>query len=335
MNWTGFIPYEELPHSINPMEERLVTANNPVIEEKVVGRNRAPISFSWSEPYRVQRISERLEQLDKPSVADLSAIQMDIQSGAAGRVLDRILAYPFEDPLAAEAHEYLREWDRTMHSSSLGALIFEVFLLQWIDLLIADELGEEFQSYLSAWPSIYSIEDVILDHPDSALWDRKDTEKVETPAEIINLALTRTIRLLVERLGDDRTTWQWGDLHTVTFIHPAGTGVFGESIFNRGSFPAHGSLTTVNVGGYMPDATGFNFDVAGIPNMRIVVPLDDPDRTVVISPPGQSGVPFHQHYDDMIEPWREGVNIPLPFSREAVDAAAVAELWLYPVQGQP
>jgi penicillin amidase len=335
MNWTGFIPYDELPHSIDPAEERLVTANNPVIEGKGESGNKAPISFSWSEPYRVRRISERLEQLNKPTVADFSSIQMDIQSGAAGRVLDRILAYPSDDPLAAEAREYLREWDRTMHYSSLGALIFEVFLLEWIELLIGDELGEEFQAYMSAWPSINSIEDVILDYPDSALWDRKDTEKIETPAEILDMALARSMQLLTERLGEDRTTWQWGRLHTVTFRHPAGTGLIGKSIFNRGPFPAHGSLTTVNVGGYMPAATGLNFDVAGIPNMRMVVPLDNPDRTVVISPPGQSGVPFHRHYDDMIEPWREGINIPLPFSREAVDAAAVAELRLYPAKERP
>ncbi len=52
-----------------------------------------------------------------------------------------------------------------------------------------------------------------------------------------------------------------------------------------------------------------------------------PDRS---SPPASPGNPFDRHYDDQIEKWRTGETVPLPFTRDAVDAAAVATLTLSP-----
>ncbi len=233
-----------------------------------------------------------------------------------------------ENCLAETAHAVLREWDRNVRHSSAGALIFEAFVIEWVKALLEDDLGEDLALYLAAWPSTYSIEDVILDHPGSRLWDRVDTAEREGPAEILEMALVRTMTGLQKRFGSDLSRWSWGRLHRITFRHPAGGSPFLSGLLNRGPYPAEGSLETLNVAGFRPG--GVEFDVAGIPTMRMVVPLGDLDGTRVVSPPGQSGIPSHPHYDDMIEPWREGRSVPLPFSRQSVNEAAVSTLWLRP-----
>ena len=46
--------------------------------------------------------------------------------------------------------------------------------------------------------------------------------------------------------------------------------------------------------------------------------------------PGESGVPGNAHYGDFIEGWADGHYHPLPYSRQAVEAAAEERLLLTP-----
>jgi penicillin amidase len=52
--------------------------------------------------------------------------------------------------------------------------------------------------------------------------------------------------------------------------------------------------------------------------------------TTVIQSTGQSGVPPDEHYGDWIDEWLAVEALPLPFSREAVRAAADQTLTLVP-----
>ena len=58
--------------------------------------------------------------------------------------------------------------------------------------------------------------------------------------------------------------------------------------------------------------------------------LSDLDGARIVITTGQSGHPFATHYADQIEPWRNDDTLPLPFTRDAIAAAAVATLTLSP-----
>ena len=62
-------------------------------------------------------------------------------------------------------------------------------------------------------------------------------------------------------------------------------------------------------------------DAAGA-SFRMVCDVGNWDASVCINAPGQSGDPRSAHYDDLAPKWAAGEYVPLPFSREAVDAAA-------------
>jgi len=57
------------------------------------------------------------------------------------------------------------------------------------------------------------------------------------------------------------------------------------------------------------------------------------DETVLLLPVGQSGRPWSSHYADQLGAWHGGSAARFPFSRSAVEAAAVARLRLEPVTG--
>src|SRR5260370_2096205 len=54
--WTGYIPFDQLPQALNPERGLIVTANS-----RVVGPNYKPfLTDRWEEPYRTSRIYDLL-----------------------------------------------------------------------------------------------------------------------------------------------------------------------------------------------------------------------------------------------------------------------------------
>ena len=323
MDWVGFLPYSDLPSQIDPPQGWIATANHRV----VMDQDPHPISFAWTAPYRYERIAQHLQGLKAPSVEDFQRLQMDVHSLQADRILPRVLSFSYQDPKAQAAVEILKRWDHEVRAESQGAALYEVFLTEWVRSLLEDELGEDLPLYYATSTFSYAIQDVILDRPESPLWDRKETPQREGPKEILEMSLVRAMEELEKRLGPDSSGWTWGRLHLLEFRHPGGKGMFAR-LLNRGPFPADGDSTTVNTGVFIP-AQG-EYGVFVIPSLRMIAPLGDLDHFQIIGPMGQSGQAGHPHYDDMIEPWRRGETATLPFSRSAVEKATTSRSLLKP-----
>lgn len=323
MDWMGFLSYSDLPTRVDPPEGWIATANQRVVSDQ----DAHPISFAWTSPYRHQRIAQLLQDLSAPSTEDFRRIQMDVHSLQAERILPPILSFSFQVEKAKAAVEILRGWDRKVEPESRGAALYEVFLTQWVKTLLEDELEEDLPLYFNL-TEFYSIQDVILDRPDSPLWDRIDTPEKEGPREILEISLARAMEWLEEKLGPDVRKWTWGRLHKVYFQHPGAKGGVAACLLNRGPFPAPGDCQTINVAGFVPAKGGY--EVLWIPSLRLIVPLGDLEQTRFIGTMGQSGQPGHPHYDDMIESWIKGEMAILPFSRAEVEKAEVSRLLLKP-----
>ena len=72
------------------------------------------------------------------------------------------------------------------------------------------------------------------------------------------------------------------------------------------------------------------FDVTNLPSLRFAIDMTDLDGARIVITTGQSGNPFDRHYNDMIDPWRNGETVPLPFTQAAIDEAAAETLVLQP-----
>jgi penicillin amidase len=324
MDWKGFLSYSKLPQDYDPPQGWLASANNRIVDDF----DSHPLSFQWSAPYRQQRIVEVLGSLDRPGCEELSRLQMDSYSLLAERLLPELLGFSYKQAKAKQAVELLSSWDRKVEAESVGAAVFEVFVSQLVKMILEDDLGEELFLYYNCYLAGYSLEDVIFEHLDSPLWDRKNTPHRESPAEVVEAALAETLEYLRKELGRDPGRWSWGRLHRYEFRHPGATGCLSSRLLNRGPYPAPGSNETVNAA-YFAGLPGL-YDVLWIPSLRLIVPLGKLDGARIIAPMGQSGQPGHPHYDDMIEPWIRGQSAMLPFSRQAVERAAAGRLLLTP-----
>ncbi len=345
--WIGRIPFNDLPRIEDPADGFIVTANNALVDAKypyLVGRE-------WDPGYRAARIRQLLEAAAKTgggvTVDEMAAIQTDTRVLRADLVipaLERI------EPRTADGRRVLdlvRAWDRECGVDSSGCAAYMTFEEELLRLVFDDDLGPIARDYVGqtfSWEALIAL----LAKPNDRFWDRTETtDRVETARDILPEALDAAGARLREALGTE-TGWAWGRLHTATFreatLGESGIGPL-EWYFDRGPVAIPGTAGAVDNTYYqfsrayadpydptVPPETKLTrmFEVTNLPSYRLDVDLGDLDGARIVQTTGQSGNPFDRHYGDLVDAWRLGRQVPLPFSSTAVDAASVAVLTLTP-----
>ncbi len=329
--WVGTIPFEELPWAFNPPEGYIVTANNAVVGPDYPYL----LSLDWDSGYRARRIVELIEADPSISLADVQAMPGDSLALWSQDILAYVLPLPANCPSCSErerarlleALELLRAWDGRSVRDSSGATLFAAFGIHLTDLTFGDELGANLTPQLRSPLSVALVQGL---RDDSRWFDNVNTPEVETRDEIIVQALMAAVDELTARLGRDMSRWQWGKGHTATFQNQS-LGRSGirpiEAIFNRGPVAADGTGGAVNNTAFRPSDP---YTVRTVPSYRLIVDLGDLSRSVAMHTTGQSGHPFHRHYDDMIDPWRNIAYHPMLWLRADVEADAEGTLRLRP-----
>ncbi len=324
--WTGWIPYEELPMAFNPAKGYIATANNAVVD------NSYPyfIDYNGNDGDRAQRIVNMIEESiasgQKFTVEDFAQMQFDSKSLLAEAYAPLFAQINSDDPQVQEALAYLNDWDFQERRDSVAAALWELTYLYLPENILTDELGEENVGYSERQVMLYDFAAL----PNSRWWDDTTTAATETAVDILTRSLQDAITWLSENQGGSMADWTWGSIHTITFpdgvLGQSGIGVI-ESIFNRGPLPADGGTSIVNATSW---SRGNPAVVRGHPSMRMVVDLSDLENSLAVHPTGQSGHAFNRHYDDMIDLWLNGDYHPMLFGRAAVEATAVDHLILQP-----
>jgi penicillin amidase len=330
--WEGYIPFDELPRTLNPPEGYVATANHAVVGPDFPYF----ISMDWDPGYRARRIVEMLESDSSVSLADIQTMQGNSSPVWADDVLPHLLILPVtdtgrsasEERRLMEALELLRNWDGRSGRDSAASALLEAFRLRLIDLTFGDELGQQLLQQARGSLNIALVH--ILEDEASPWFDDVTTPAVETRDEILLLALEGGVQDLTDTLGRSMDNWQWGELHTATFenqsLGQCGIALI-ESIFNRGPVPVDGTIATVNNTSYSINEP---YEVSTVPSYRQIVDLEDFARSVSMHTTGQSGHAYHSHYDDMIDPWRNIEYHPMLWERADVEAGAEGTLVLRP-----
>ncbi len=303
-DWSGYIPFEELPELYNPPNGIIATANNKLVDDSYPYY----ISGMWEPPSRIQRILEMLDDNEVFLTSDFKRMQNDLISVHARDIVPFIINafYGIEitDTDLSRSLSYFRNWDFYFGPEDVPTAIFNVFWVKLIENTFKPQMGEElFYEYIGlANIPIRAISD-LLNSPDSEWFNNPHTARRENRDEIIRKSLHDALEYLHRELGDDIRTWRWGALHRVTFKHTFGQHSPINRVVNIGPFPVGGAGTTVNNGEY------FLYDpyenILG-PSMRFIVDMADPAKAYTVIPTGQSGQPLHRHYKDQTQLWLDG-----------------------------
>jgi penicillin amidase len=315
--WVGDIPFERLPSAFNPRRGYLITANNRIVSDGYPYL----LSQEWGPGFRAARIEALLAPLRRATIAEMETIQLDSLS-LPGRETVRALdgLHITQEPAAGLLAD-LRSWDGVLGPNSRPAAVYEAFRIALAPRVFKGILGQDlYQQYMERPEAWQLALDRLLHDPSSRWWgpDGRDA--------VIAAALREANDILTRRLGSDRSTWTWGRLHTMRFVHPLGRVWALSWIFNAGAPSTGGDLFTVNTGGFARST----FAQIIVASYRQVIDLGDWDRSVAIHPTGQSGLPFNRHYRDFVSLWATGGYHPMLFSRPRVQQEAEGTLTLTP-----
>jgi len=332
-DWQGFVPFEELPYTINPSSGYIITANQSVHPEQ-------PWPNYYARGYRAEAIERVINQYisEKISVDDMEAMQINNFDYSAAYILPYVFNNVYVDSniLTAMKEWAISETKFEMNKDSSGAAAWAVFYKNFAEqtfeeLVVTDNLGNEISLQPGNSDSTSEIIRALLKDPNHILWDDINTPQKENLTDILERALLLADERIVELFDtDDYDKWSWGELHTITYP----TNLLGEAgipiltnLVNIGPVEAGGSSFAINSTDW---GFGEDFTIGSYPSMRMVVDLSNFDNSRTILPSGQSGHVMSKYYDDQVENWIENNMYILNFSREQVELNQKEYMFLRP-----
>ena len=313
-DWTGYVPFDQLPSVYDPPSGLLATANGRITPN---GYPRL-LANNWESPYRQARIFHLLDEGEQFKPADMLAIQTDITSELERFFCDRFV-YAIDhtknvSPRVKQAAEIMRGWDGRMDKNSAAASL--AFWSRWnlSRILLVPTLGDDLINY--DWglrsPALESIVTHKLPRWLPSGYSSYDDVLVEAVQKAVDS----------KRAPKDLTSWRWGSTLAVEVQHPV-----------LGSIPVVNHFS--GTGLHLQSGSGSTVKQVGAdfgPSERLTVDFSNLDHSTLNIVIGQSGHLLSPHYKDQFAAWYGETTFQLPFSDAAVNAAAEHRLTLQPAR---
>lgn len=333
--WTGWVPFDELPHSHNCTEHFYATANNCVVGKEY----KHHLSLDTMNGFRAKRIIELLTAQEKLSADDFARIQTDqycIPAETFQKLTrafgDKIVTHSALYGRGASARDALLRldaWDCQLTADSVPGALYEVTLYYAMQRLFRPWLGDLTDNFIGVGthPLLHPVNSAYIDRAyliamrilgnEESEWMTDANGKRLTSIDVLANALGDALKYLETNIAFDMNKWQWGKLHRATLPHVLGAVKPLDKIFNRGPFPSGGDTSTVWQAAFVPQMPIPDNSISA-PSWRQILDLSDWDASRGIHPTGQSGHPASRHYADMLPLWLKGKHHPLLWSREKI-----------------
>ncbi len=309
--WTGDIPFEELPRSINPPEGYIATANNRPVGDEYPHY----IAIDFTPEFRVKSVTKGLKSLDRPNAADMAKVHAQRVSIPALTYLEVLKKVEPADALSADAKQRLLAWNGQMDADAVGPAIYSSVR----DALLKEILGNVLPPTLAenAWhPAdrglgsfgnrLKALIVTMMDKDDRSLLPDGDTWPVA-----LSRALAKGVEALKERLGGDPGQWRWERIHQAVPQHTLSP-AYPElaELLDPPAMPTSGDGDTPLQGGYSPSGPAI---VTSLSVARYSYDMADWNSSLWAVPLGSSGHPGSPHYHDQSETWRKVQMVPMEY----------------------
>ncbi|HEX3644615.1 MAG TPA: penicillin acylase family protein [Vicinamibacterales bacterium] len=330
--WTGWVPFDELPHTFDPPEHVIITANH----RPAPPTYRYNLGLEWAEPYRAQRITDLLAEPAAPgphtkprfTPDDFARIQADTVSLHARTLLPILLTRTSSMSAADQpVLDLLRHWNFDATRDSAAAALFQAWFLRLAPAIAGDEIGPAaLDLYQGKFSFVSRFLLNTLASNDSPWCDDLATPKRETCDEVVASALRAGVDDLQRRLGSDTARWRWDAVHTAVFPHALDSVAALRPILSR-SIGAAGDWSTVNVS---VTAADHPYEAHTVPGYREIIDLSPANDSRFLDAVGESGHPLSPHYDDFMKDWRAVTHRKMRMDRAEIERGALGHLRLTP-----
>jgi penicillin G amidase len=293
--WTGLIPFEDLPSFYNPPSGMLITAN----QNPFPAGYRYPVNGGFAPPYRARQIEAMLLRGKAWDPAGMLRVQRDVYSGFS-HFLGRQLAAAFQsrgatNPALTETVAMLEKWDGQMEAHSPQALLVTLAYQHLRKAVIQRASPGKDPSYDNSMVTAV-LEQLLRERPADWFPDFD---------QVLVRALLDAVEEGQRMQGPKIPAWNYGAYNQLKLEPPVLSSIpyFGNW-FNLRPVYMSGSTTTVK---QTTPRVG--------PSMRFVADLSDWDNSLMNIAVGQSGQAFSDHRRDQWAPYWKGESLRMQFQR--------------------
>jgi len=315
-DWNGYIPFDELPSTANPLHGLVVVADGRP------GGMDYPLFTScyWNDSSRKERIKELLGREKDLHREMFQKIQADCVSPLAKELVPRIVKAVLEagdqDRTVEKALQTISSWDCEMSRESPGAAVFALTYQSLVEGLFLDALGQQDYRDFTAYPALPArvIRRIFVE-------GRTEWLKDVTPGHYLARSFKEAVKRGKSLMGSNPTKWEWGSIHSVGFVHPVTTrSRFLEMLYDFGPIALSGSEDTIDLAGWSP---AHPFQVMDGVSLRQISDMTHPPELLGISPMGISAHFFSGHYKDQTAVWVKGRAFRDPLERTDIKQNAL------------
>jgi penicillin G amidase len=309
--WTGYIPFDQLPQALNPDSGFIATAN-----ARVVGPNyKRYLTDRWEEPYRTARIYDLLHDKTNRRPIDMLKVETDTYSYPHAFLADQLSAaakvVQLKDPRAQKLVHDAKDWNGIADADCPIVSFLVEARRSALEIILEPYLGHENYS----WRSTAFLQRILTDRPPNWL-----PPSYKSYDELLAAAADKAVENLAQQSGSARTQdWPWKRFNSLEILHPIGREGALKWFLSISDMPQSGTS-------YSPRAASPHHG----PSMRFIANLADWDSSIQLMPGGESGQLGSGHYTDQFSYWYEGKPIASPFSDAAESKARKHTLMLKP-----
>ena len=308
--WDGYIPIIDKPNVYNPKEQFFATANQNVTPDSY--EHWDAIGFSWSDPYRGDRVNNVLRETSKLSMEDMVDLQVDYFSIPSVELIKMLEESNLESQYQ-NFSERLYKWDNKLLKTSTEAMIYVNWERTIMKRFYEDYFPEEVKDLLRV--QLYTVID--------------NLKKINTSQrnEFLKETFILSIKELKSKYGDDETNWVYGqeNYKHIKINHPL-EDIVNDSIYNILSFktyPRGGN-------GYTPGSTSSNLSQSSGASFRVIIDTKDWDNSLATNSPGQSGDPRSPFYRNLYKDWANDKYFKLLYSKKKINSNLHSKEVYYP-----
>lgn len=296
-DWTGFIPFDALPHAVNPASGHFVSANNKIVPDHYPYF----LSRDWDLPNRAERIEALLAATPLQTAASSAAMQADTLSLMAQHLVPLMTGMIAQTPTTRETVERLKGWDFHMDMGTIEPLLFTAWLREFSHSILFGRFGDSVSDYWDLRPGV--MEAILTERPEWCDDPKRPGE--ESCASRLAETLDTALAGLRRDYGANMAQWRWGQAHIAAFANPVFSRIPVLREWFRIAIPTPGAYDTLNRGPstIRDDASPFQQRFGA--GLRMITDLASPDDARMIATPGQSGDPLSARYSDLLQRWRD------------------------------
>ena len=300
--WDGYLPITDKPHVVNPSENFFASANQNVTPASYKHWNA--IGFSWSDPYRGDRVSDVLSKnsTHKFTMQEMMDLQVDYHSLPSEKLI-RMIDQTLLDPANQKYFEMLLAWNNKLTTTSVEATIY----VNWERTIVREFHEKYVPENVKGLLNIQLFK--IIKNLNKLPGKQRDN--------FLKNTFISSVKELEVKFGKDLKNWRYGqkDFKHIKIKHPL-QNIVNDSIYNLISFktyPRGGNAFT-------PGSSGSNLSQSSGASFRVVIDTKDWDNSKATNSPGQSGDPNSIFYRNLYEDWANDSFFELNYSKQKINA---------------